>query len=73
MGMAAVELVVDAAPLTRDKVLSGEILEDVNNDGQVVLEDAMLVAMYSSNPSIAMPNNGSILLGDINGDGAVNA
>lgn len=72
VGMAAVELVVDAAPLTRDKVLAGEILGDVNNDGQVVLEDALLVAMYSSNPSIAMPNNGSILLGDINGDGAVN-
>ena len=72
VGMAAVELVVDAAPLTRDQVLAGEILGDVNNDGQVVLEDAMLVVMYSSNPSIAMPNNGSILLGDVNGDGEVN-
>ncbi len=72
VGMAEVELVVDAAPLTRDKVLAGEILGDVNNDGQVVLEDAMLAVMYSSNPSIAMPNNGSILLGDVNGDGEVN-
>ena len=72
VGMAAVELVVDAAPLTRDQGLGGEILGDVNNDGQVVLEDAMLVVMYSSNPSIAMPNNGSILLGDVNGDGEVN-
>ena len=72
MGMAAVELVVDAAPLVRSQVLAGEIWGDVNNDGQVVLEDAMLVAMYSSNPSIAMPNNGSVLLGDVNGDGQVN-
>ena len=74
VGMAAVELVVvvDAAPLTTDQVLAGEVLGDVNNDGQVVVEDAMLVGMYSSNPSIAMPNNGSILLGDVNGDGQVN-
>ena len=72
VGMEAVELVVDAAPLTTDQVLAGEIWGDVNNDGQVVVEDAMLVAMYSSNPSIAMPNNGSILLGDVNGDGKVN-
>ena len=72
VGMAAVELVVDAAPLTIDQVLAGEVLGDVNNDGQVVVEDAMLVGMYSSNPSVAMPNNGSILLGDVNGDGEVN-
>ena len=71
-GMAAAELVVDAAPLTRGQVLAGEIWGDVNNDGQVVVEDAILIAMYSSNPSIAMPNNGSILLGDVNGDGEVN-
>ena len=71
-GMTAVELVVDAAPLTTDQVLTGEVWGDVNNDGQVVVEDAMLVAMYSSNSSIAMPNNGRILLGDVNGDGKVN-
>ena len=72
VGMAAVELVVDAAPLTKGQVLAGEILGDVNNDGQVVVEDAMLIAMYNSNLPIAMPNNGSILLGDVNGDGQVN-
>ena len=72
VGMAAVELVVDAAPLTSGNVLAGDIWGDVNNDGQVGLEDAMLVVMSRSNPSIAMPNNGSILLGDVNGDGAVN-
>ena len=71
-GMAAVELVVDAAPLTTGKVWAGEILGDVNNDGQVLLEDAMLVVMYRSNPSIVMPNNGSIRLGDVNSDGEVN-
>ena len=72
VGMAAIELVVDAAPLTSGNVVAEDILGDVNNDGQVGLEDAMLVVMSRSNPSIVMPNNGSILLGDVNGDGAVN-
>ena len=72
VGMAAVELVVDAAPLTSGNALAEDILGDVNNDRQVSLEDAMLVGVSRSNPSIAMPNNGSILLGDVNGDGAVN-
>ncbi len=72
VGMAAVELVVDAAPLTSGNALAEDIWGDVNNDGQVSLEDAMLVVMSRSNPSIAMPNNGSIRLGDVNGDGAVN-
>ena len=72
VGMAAVELVVDAAPLPTDQVLAGDILGDVNNDGQVGLEDAILVAVSRSNPSIAMPNNGRIGLGDVNGDGAIN-
>ena len=71
-GMGTVELVVDAAPLTSGNALGGEVLGDVNNDGQVGLEDAMLVVMARSNPSIAMPNNGRIGLGDVNGDGAVN-
>ena len=71
-GMAAIELVVDAAPLTSGDALAGDILGDVNNDGQVSLEDALLVVMSRSNPSIAMPNNGSIRLGDVNGDGQVN-
>ncbi|MYB72282.1 MAG: T9SS type A sorting domain-containing protein, partial [Gemmatimonadetes bacterium] len=71
-GMAAVELVLDAAPLTSGTALAEDILGDVNNDRQVSLEDAMLVAVSRSNPSIAMPNNGSIRLGDVNGDGQVN-
>ena len=72
VGMAAVELVVDAAPLTSGNALAGNILGDVNNDGQVGIEDAMLVSVSCSNPSIAMPNNGSLPSGDVNGDGAVN-
>ena len=71
-GMGTVELVVDAAPLPTDQVLAEDILGDVNNDGQVGLEDAILVVVSRSNPSIAMPNNGRIGLGDVNGDGAVN-
>ena len=67
-GMAPVELVVDAAePSPLDKVLTGGILGDVNDDGQVDANDA-LVVMYRSNSSIAVPNNGLLLLGDVNGD-----
>ncbi len=71
VGTAAIELVVDAAPLAGGNVSAGDILGDVNNDRQVGLEDAMLVAVSRSNPSIVMPNNGSLGLGDVNGDGQV--
>ena len=68
-GMGPVEVVVDAA--ARGKALTGGILGDVNNDGQVDVSDAELVARYSGDSSVVMPNNGDIALGDVNGDGAV--
>ena len=72
-GMAPVELVVDAvAGLPRGKALAGGIWGDVNNDGRVDVNDALLLAMYNLNSSITLPNNGNMSLGDINGDGQVN-
>ena len=44
----------------------------MNNDGQVDVFDALYVLLYSDDPSIMLPNNGDISLGDVNGDGRVN-
>ena len=72
-GMAPVELVVatrDSAP--RMKVAAGGILGDVDNNARVNLADALLVALYSRDASVVMPNNGDISLGDVNSDSQVN-
>ena len=69
VGMVPVDIVVetlDSAP--RAKVLTGGILGDVNNDGQVDLADALAVALYIIDSSITPPNNGDISLGDVNAD-----
>ena len=72
-GMAPVEVVVDVvAGLPRGKALTGEVLGDVNGDGQVTLDDALLVMTYVVNGSVELPANGDIFLGDVNGDGQVN-
>ena len=47
------------------------LLGDVDNDGQVTLIDALLVAMYIANPSSVLPNGGDMARGDVNGDGAI--
>ena len=47
------------------------ILGDVDNTGRVDFFDALLVALYSQDASIVMPNNGDISLGDVNADGQV--
>ncbi len=52
--------------LPRGKVAAGGRLGDVNRDGRVDLADALLVASYSEDPSILLPNNGNISLGDVN-------
>ena len=71
-GMAPVEVVVEAvARLPRGKVLTSGVLGDVNGDGQVTLDDALLLMTYVANGSIELPPNGDISLGDVNGDGQV--
>ena len=71
--MGPLDLVVEApGRLPPAKVVSsGGILGDVDNTGGVDFFDALLVALYSLDPSVVMPNNGDISLGDVNADGEV--
>ena len=72
-GVVPVDLVVAAERPGRGKVvpsLAG-MLGDVDNNGHVDLDDGLLVAMYSVNPSLALPNHGLMALGDVNCDGRV--
>ena len=68
VGMEPVELVVEAAELLpRGKALTCGILGDVNNDGQVDANDALIVLMYSLDSSIAL-TDGNMNWGDVNAD-----
>ena len=72
-GMAPLDLVVEArgqVPPAK-AASSGGILGDVDNTGGVDFFDAILVALYSRDASIVMPNNGDISLGDVDADGQV--
>ena len=72
-GMPPLDLVVQApgrVPPAK-AASSGRILGDVDNTGSVDVFDALLVAMYSYDSSIVMPNNGDISLGDVDADGQV--
>ena len=67
-----VELVVEApGSIPRAKVTATGILGDADNNGQVDLSDALLVALYSQDASIILPNPGAISLGDVNADDQV--
>ncbi len=71
--MAPLEVVVKAsgsAPPAK-VTSSGGILGDVDNTGGVDFFDALLVALYSLDASVFIPNNGDISLGDVNADGQV--
>ena len=71
-GMAPLDLVVEGpGNVPSAKVASGGILGDVDNTGGVDFFDALLVALYSLDASVVMPNNGDISLGDVNADGQV--
>ena len=69
MGVDLVVEVPTGAP--RAKVASAGLLGDVDNTGRVDFFDALLVALYSQDSSIVMPNNGDVSLGDVNADGRV--
>ena len=71
--MGPLDLVVEApGRLPPAKAASsGGILGDVDNTGGVDFFDALLVALYSLDPTVVMPNNGDISLGDVNADGQV--
>ena len=72
-GMAPLDLVVEApgsVPPAK-AASSGGVLGDVDSTGGVDFFDALLVALYSRDSSIVMPNNGDISLGDVNADGQV--
>ena len=72
-GMPPLDLVVEArgSVASAKAVSSDGILGDVDNTGGVGFFDALLVAGYSRDPSIVMPNNGDISLGDVDADGQV--
>ena len=72
-GMAPVDVVIEAPGSSpRAKAASSDrTLGDVDNTGKVDFFDALLVALYSLNPSVVIPNNGDISLGDVNADGQV--
>ena len=72
-GMAPVEVAVSARPNARMKLAQSGILGDVDNNGRVDMADALLIAMYSADSAISMPNDGDIRLGDVNEDGKVDA
>ena len=71
-GQAPVDLVVETLDsVPRAKAMAAGILGDVDSNERVDFFDALLVALYSRNASIVMPNNGDISLGDVNADGRV--
>ena len=71
--MGPLDLVVEApgSDPSAKAASSDRILGDVDNTGSVDFFDALLVALYSRDPSIVMPNNGDISLGDVDADGQV--
>ena len=66
-----VEIVVEAratSPTAMKVTASDRIWGDVDANGQVDIFDALLVGLYSLDPTIAIPNDGDISLGDVNRD-----
>ena len=72
VGADEVDIVVEEhSGRARMKLAADGILGDVDSNERVDFFDALLVALYSRNASIVMPNNGDISLGDVNADGRV--
>ena len=71
-GLASVDLVIEEAGLVpREKAASNGVLGDVDNNGEVDIVDALLVATYIADNSVTMPNNGDISQADMNRDGQI--
>ena len=75
-GVGPVEIVVEAqtsatGPAAMKVTTSDRIWGDVDANGQVDIFDALLVGLYSLDPSISIPNDGDISLGDVNRDGLI--
>ena len=72
VGVDEADIVVEEhSGRARMKLAAGGILGDVDNNERVDFFDALLVALYSGDASMVMPNNGDISLGDVNADGRV--
>ena len=72
VGVDEADIVVEEhSGIPRMKLLAGGILGDVDGNERVDFFDALLVALYSGDASIVMPNNGDLSLGDVNADGRV--
>ena len=72
VGVDEADIVVEEhSGRARMKLAAGGILGDVDSNERVDFFDALLVALYSRNASIVMPNNGDLSLGDVNADGRV--
>ena len=69
--MAPLEILIPSVESPVAKVTSSGILGDVDNTGKVDFFDALLVALYSQDATIVVPNNGDINLGDVDADGDV--
>ena len=73
VGADAVDIVVEVLDsIPQDKGAMSRLLGDLDNNGRVDWADALLVALYSEDSSIALPNNGDISLGDVSQDGQIN-
>ena len=68
-GLVAIE--VESARGARGKASQEGILGDVNNNGRVDADDALLVMAYSLKGSVSLPDGGNISLGDVDRDGRI--
>ena len=72
VGAEAVDITVELLEsVPQDEVAVSGLLGDLDNNGRVDWADALLIALYSEDSSIALPNNGDISLGDVSQDGQV--
>ena len=72
VGVDEADIVVEEhSGRARMKLAAGGILGDVDSNERVNFVDALLVALYSGDASIVMPNQGDISLGDVDADGQV--